>query len=85
MGEIDHVTFCGRPQLPLIIYLPFSPPFWRIALSLERDTITENIGGFDIAPDFTWILVRMMLYHVGYQPSLLSGVSPGPCGTQEET
>jgi len=46
MGEIDPVIFCGRPQLPLLFHLPFSPPFWRIALSLERDNITGNIGGF---------------------------------------
>jgi hypothetical protein len=28
-----------------------------IELSLERDNIRGNIGGFEMGPDFTWLLV----------------------------
>jgi hypothetical protein len=30
-----------------------------IELSLERDNIRANIGGFDMGPDFAWLLVSL--------------------------
>jgi len=32
-----------------------------IELSLERDNIRGNIGGFDMGSDFTWLLVSSVM------------------------